>query len=109
MKVSTGAGITGLGEVDSSPLAAKAVIEGPFSHTISTGLKHLLIGEAPFETERRWHTMYQRTIYLKWSPMRARTASLQASSLAWLQATRTAKSFPTASHALAIHMVLLPL
>ena len=63
VKVSTDAGITGLGEVDSSPLAAKAVIEGPFSHTISTGLKHLLIGEDPFETERLWHTMYQRTIY----------------------------------------------
>jgi L-rhamnonate dehydratase len=63
VKVGTDAGITGLGEVDSAPLAAKAVIEGPFSHTISTGLKHLLIGEDPFETERLWQTMYQRTIY----------------------------------------------
>ena len=63
VKVSTDAGIIGIGEVDSAPLAAKAVIEGPFSHTISTGLKHLLIGEDPFETERLWHTMYQRTIY----------------------------------------------
>jgi L-rhamnonate dehydratase len=63
VKVSTDAGITGIGEVDSAPLAAKSVIEGPFSHTISTGLKHLLIGEDPFETERLWHTMYQRTIY----------------------------------------------
>ena len=63
VKVSTDAGITGLGEVDSAPLAAKAVIEGPFSQTISTGLKHLLIGEDPFETERLWHTMYPRTIY----------------------------------------------
>ncbi len=63
VKVTTDAGITGIGEVDSAPLAAKAVIEGPFSHTISTGLKHLLIGEDPFETEKLWHTMYQRTIY----------------------------------------------
>ena len=63
VKVTTDAGITGLGEVDSAPLAAKAVIEGPFSHTISTGLKHLLIGEDPFETERLWHKMYHRTIY----------------------------------------------
>src|SRR6185295_5233566 len=54
VKVSTDAGITGIGEVDSAPLAAKAVIEGPFSHTISTGLKHLLIGEDLFETERLW-------------------------------------------------------
>src|SRR5579864_8193642 len=40
--------------------------------------------------------------------MRARTASLQASSLARLQATRTAKSFLGASQATANHMVLLP-
>jgi len=63
VRVTTDAGISGIGEVDSAPLAAKAVIEGPFSHTISTGLKHLLIGQDPFETERLWHTMYQRTIY----------------------------------------------
>jgi L-rhamnonate dehydratase len=63
VKITTDAGITGIGEVDSAPLAAKAVIEGPFSHTISTGLKHLLIGQDPFETERLWQTMYQRTIY----------------------------------------------
>jgi L-rhamnonate dehydratase len=63
VRVTTDSGITGIGEVDSAPLAAKAVIEGPFSHTISTGLKHLLIGEDPFETERLWHVMYQRTIY----------------------------------------------
>ena len=44
VKVSTDAGITGIGEVASVPLAAKAVIEGPFSHTISTRLKHLLGG-----------------------------------------------------------------
>src|SRR3954469_402136 len=40
--------------------------------------------------------------------MRARTASLQAWSLAWLQAMTTAKSFFGASQATAIHMVLLP-
>src|SRR5437773_6175062 len=40
--------------------------------------------------------------------MRARTASLQALSLAWLQATRTAKSFLGASQATANHIVLLP-
>src|SRR2546423_4764184 len=40
--------------------------------------------------------------------MRARTASLQALSLAWLQATSTAKSFLAASQATANHMVLLP-
>src|SRR4051794_5555250 len=54
VRVSTDAGITGYGEVDSAPLAAKAAIEGPFSHTIATGLAHLLVGEDPFRTEYLW-------------------------------------------------------
>ncbi len=38
VKISTDAGITGYGEVDSSPMAVKGCIEGPFSHTATTGL-----------------------------------------------------------------------
>src|SRR3954454_23181946 len=63
VRVTTDAGITGYGEVDSAPLAAKAAIEGPFSHTIATGLAHLLIGEDPFRTEYLWHKMYRDNIY----------------------------------------------
>lgn len=63
VKVSTDAGITGIGEVDSSPLAVKGAIEGPFSHTTASGLANLVIGEDPFETERLWHKMYRYNIY----------------------------------------------
>src|SRR3954452_869290 len=63
VKVSTDAGITGYGEVDSSPMAAKGCIEGPFSHTITSGLAHLLVGEDPFRTEYLWHRMYRSNIY----------------------------------------------
>jgi L-rhamnonate dehydratase len=63
VKVTTDAGITGIGEVDSSPLAVKGVIEGPFSHTTACGLRELLIGEDPLETEYLWHKMYRRNIY----------------------------------------------
>ena len=63
VRVTTDAGITGYGEVDSAPMAAKAAIEGPFSHTIATGLAHLLIGEDPFRTEYLWHKMYRDNIY----------------------------------------------
>jgi L-rhamnonate dehydratase len=63
VRVETDAGIQGIGEVDSSPLAAKGAIEGPYSHTITTGLKHLLIGEDPFETEKLWYKMYNANIY----------------------------------------------
>jgi L-rhamnonate dehydratase len=63
VKVSTDTGITGIGEVDSSPLAVKGAIDGPFSHTTATGLKHVVIGEDPFETERLWYKMYRANIY----------------------------------------------
>ena len=63
VRVHTDVGITGIGEVDSSPLAAKGAIDGPFSHNITCGLKHLVIGEDPFEIERIWHKMYQRNVY----------------------------------------------
>jgi L-alanine-DL-glutamate epimerase-like enolase superfamily enzyme len=63
VRIETDAGITGLGEVDSSPLAAKGAIDGPFSHTTASGLGHLLLGEDPFETERLWHKMYRANIY----------------------------------------------
>ncbi len=63
VKVHTDEGITGLGEVDSAPLAAQGMILGPYSHTTSTGLKHLLVGEDPFATEFLWEKMYRGNIY----------------------------------------------
>jgi L-rhamnonate dehydratase len=63
VRVLTDAGISGLGEVDSSPMAAKGAIEGPYSHTITSGLRELLVGEDPFETEYLWHKMYRQNIY----------------------------------------------
>jgi L-rhamnonate dehydratase len=61
--VETDAGITGIGEVDSSPLVAKAAIEAPMSHSITTGLREVVIGRDPFEIERLWFDMYQATRY----------------------------------------------
>src|SRR5262249_17920020 len=63
VKVTTDAGIVGIGEVDSAPRAVKAAIEGPFSHTTATGLSHVVIGEDPFRTEYLWHKMYRANIY----------------------------------------------
>jgi L-alanine-DL-glutamate epimerase-like enolase superfamily enzyme len=63
VKVTTDAGITGIGEVDSNPLGVKGIIEGPFSHTTAAGLASLVIGEDPFETEKIWHKMYRGNIY----------------------------------------------
>src|SRR3954469_12998054 len=63
VKVTTDAGVVGYGEVDSSPMAVKGCIEGPFSHTATTGLARVVIGEDPFLTEYLWHKMYRANIY----------------------------------------------
>jgi L-rhamnonate dehydratase len=63
VKVTTDAGIVGWGEVDGSPLVAKAVIDAPSSHTIASGLRAVLIGEDPLQTTKLWNKMYQSTLY----------------------------------------------
>jgi len=64
VKVSTDEGITGIGEVDGAPLAVHGIIHGYYSHTICCGLRQLLIGEDPFETEYLWQKMYRNNIYV---------------------------------------------
>lgn len=63
VRVETDAGIVGFGEVDSSPLAAKAAIEAPMSNSITSGLREIVLGQHPFEVERLWHTMYEASRY----------------------------------------------
>jgi L-alanine-DL-glutamate epimerase-like enolase superfamily enzyme len=63
VKVHTDAGITGIGEVDSSSVVAKAIIEAPLSHQICRGLAECVLGEDPFEIDRLIHRMYEGTIY----------------------------------------------
>jgi len=63
VRVRTDTGLEGIGEADSSPEMVKAVIDAPFSHNVACGLRELLIGEHPFETERLRQKMYRRTMY----------------------------------------------
>ena len=63
VRVHTDEGITGLGEVDSSPIVARAVVDAPASHSIAVGLRELLVGEDPLQVEKLWQKMYQGTIY----------------------------------------------
>jgi L-rhamnonate dehydratase len=63
VKVHTDAGITGVGEVDSSSLVAKAIIEAPLSHKICRGLAECVVGQDPFEIDRLIHRMYEGTIF----------------------------------------------
>lgn len=63
VRIRTDNGLEGIGEADSSPEMVKAAIDAPFSHNIACGLRGLLIGENPLETERLWQKMYRRTMY----------------------------------------------
>jgi L-alanine-DL-glutamate epimerase-like enolase superfamily enzyme len=63
IRVRTDDGIEGIGESDASPEVLKAVVDAPFSHNIACGLRELLIGENPLETDRLWQKMYRRTMY----------------------------------------------
>ena len=63
IRVRTDTGLEGIGEVDSSPEVAKAVIDAPFSHNIACGLREILIGENPLDTRRLWEKMYRQTMY----------------------------------------------
>src|SRR6516164_3552987 len=63
VKFHTDANITGVGEVDSSPLVAKAIIDAPVSHKICRGLAECVIGQNPFEIDRLIHRMYEGTIF----------------------------------------------
>lgn len=63
VRVRTDTGLEGIGEADSSPEMVKAAIDAPFSHNIASGLRPLLIGENPLETDRLWEKMYRATMY----------------------------------------------
>ena len=63
VKIHTDEGITGIGEIDSSSRVAKAAIEAPFSHSVTSGLGRLLIGEDPLDMRVLWEKLYQATFY----------------------------------------------
>src|SRR6516165_2206350 len=63
VKVHTDAGIVGVGEVDSSSLVAKAIIEAPLSHKICRGLAECVVGQDPCEIDRLVHRLYEGSIF----------------------------------------------
>src|SRR2546425_12658777 len=64
VRVHTDAGITGVGEADSSPEVVKALVDAPTSWMRSRGLAGMLVGEDPLHTERLWDTMVQGTLWM---------------------------------------------
>ncbi|HVC94260.1 MAG TPA: mandelate racemase/muconate lactonizing enzyme family protein [Pirellulales bacterium] len=63
VRIRTDTGLEGVGEADSSPEVVKAIVDAPFSHNIACGLRHILLGQNPLETDRLWHEMHRKTLY----------------------------------------------
>jgi len=63
IRVRTDDGLEGIGEADASPEVLKAIVDAPYSHNIACGLRELLVGENPLDTNRLWSKMYRRTMY----------------------------------------------
>lgn len=61
VRVSTDEGITGIGEVNTIPMAVRAALMAGSYHSWSMGFRDLLIGEDPEHTERLWDKMYRHT------------------------------------------------
>jgi L-alanine-DL-glutamate epimerase-like enolase superfamily enzyme len=58
VKIHTDEGIFGVGETDTNPWVARAMIEAPGTHCMGLGLKEMLIGEDPRDVEGLWERMY---------------------------------------------------
>ncbi len=63
VRIRTDTGLEGIGEADSSPEVVKAIVDAPFSHNIACGLRQILVGQNPLETDRLWQEMHRRTMY----------------------------------------------
>jgi L-rhamnonate dehydratase len=63
IRIRTDTGLEGIGEADASPEILKAIIDAPFSHNIACGLRKLLIGLNPLETDLIWEKLYRSTMY----------------------------------------------
>ncbi len=62
--IQTDEGITGIGEVDSSPEAVKAIVDSPGSHAVALSLRELLVGEDPLQVRDLWWKMYRGLTYI---------------------------------------------
>jgi L-alanine-DL-glutamate epimerase-like enolase superfamily enzyme len=58
VRVHTDEGITGIGEVDTNPWVAKALIDAPGSHIMALGLTELLLDQDPREPQAIWNRLY---------------------------------------------------
>ncbi len=56
--IETDEGITGIGETDTNPWVAQAMIHSRGTHVLGQGLEEMLIGENPLDPEALWDKLY---------------------------------------------------
>ena len=62
VKVFTDEGLYGIGETDTNPWGAKAVLDSPGTHAMGRGFKDILIGKDPRNVQGLWHEMNEKTM-----------------------------------------------
>ena len=60
--VHTDEGIVGIGEVDTNPWVAQAMIHARGTHVIGLGLEEMLLGENPLDTTALWEKLYRGSL-----------------------------------------------
>ena len=58
VRIHTDEGLTGIGETDTNPWVAKAMIEAQGTHCMGLGLTEMLVGQDPRDVEGLWEKMY---------------------------------------------------
>ena len=58
VKIHTDEGLVGIGETDTNPWVARAMIEAPGTHIMGLGLTEMLVGKDPTDVEGLWEKMY---------------------------------------------------
>jgi L-alanine-DL-glutamate epimerase-like enolase superfamily enzyme len=58
VRIHSDEGLVGVGETDTNPWVARAMIEAPGTHIMGLGLKEMLIGADPRDVEGLWERMY---------------------------------------------------
>ena len=58
VKIHTDEGLVGIGETDTNPWVARAMIEAPGTHIMGLGLTEMLVGKDPTDVEGLWDKMY---------------------------------------------------
>jgi len=64
IRISTDAGLTGIGEAESLAPAVQAIINAPSAHNHARGLRELLLGRDPTQPDQLWELMYEATDYI---------------------------------------------